>query len=657
MLPHSGPIHQPTSEATSIRVLQNLGTNQMGGAGHNVEKYLAQVSYLIRMADANAHLLSVTVFVKSEKMLETLILFMPVWTPGSYLVREYSRHVEQVEAFDGAKKCPVQKVAKNRWSVECGEATEITVTYLLYCNDLTVRTNHINTSHIYFNGAATYLIPIGNCHKRANGSIDDSCEYGVDVDLVGDFRIMIDVPDSWSIATSLPQVETAPGAVRCYLAEDLDSLLDSPFECGVMTSRSFSSDGINHHLAVWQNSHSEGVDWDKVVADTKKIVDTEARLTGNDLPECERLPRSDYWFIWHVVNRGRGGLEHMDNCSLLVSSTGFSSRLGYLDSLSLVAHEYLHRWNVKRVRPAGLVPYRYEEENYTRQLWWFEGGTSYFDWRILRLSGLASAAEYGRHLADVFCRVTDTPGASVHCLADASFDAWVKAYRPDENSVNSTISYYVKGEAVCALLDIVLRIRSGGNHHLDEVLRYLIRNHGVNNPVPEHTGAMSEVIRAASGVDVSDVLHRWVYTTQPLDEQRWLSEIGLRWVRVSGRGPSVSIGARLKSAEDGVRIDNLLRAGPAMLAGLERDDEILAIDRRRVDEVSWDNTLESYRPGDEVTVLFARDRRVQTVKLTLAKANLKPGFLKLNADATPLQRKLLAGWLGADAIEALRKVD
>ena len=287
-------------------------------------------------------------------------------------------------------------------------------------------------------------------------------------------------------------------------------LVDSPIEAGLFRDASILAAGRRHTYALWPETTASDENVARLLDATKSIVETEASLFGGE------LPHEGYTFLLHFASRGRGGLEHLASSALIAPETSFDTREGMLDLLSLISHEYFHLWNVKRLRPAGLTPYRYEEENYTRLLWWFEGATSYFDWRVLRLAKLCTVDEYLDHLAGEIAYIEGTPGRWVHPLEAASFDAWIKLYRPDENSPNSTISYYRKGEIVNAMFDLEIRARSAGKSSLDAVLLHLWRTHGAQGiPVPED--AMPKLFAEATGLDLSDLFARLVTSTKDMD--------------------------------------------------------------------------------------------------------------------------------------------
>lgn len=591
-----------------------------------------RLRYEIRVDDPREHVLGVTLAIETDDALpDPLELFLPVWTPGSYLVREYARHVSHVELDGQPPGARIRKVRKNAWRVPTGGARAVRVRYRVYANDLTVRTNHVDEGHAYWNGAATYLVPSGAADVVA--------------------RVVPRMHDGWSVGTGMREADDEPGA---WEARGLDELFDAPFECGPMTRRGFRMHDRAHDVWVWDNAHARTVDWDRVVVDTSIIVKTEAHLLAGDGDPSRALPYDRYTILFHVSPRGRGGLEHATSCSLVVPPSTFTTRAGYLDVLSLTAHEILHLWNVKRIRPGGLAPYRYEEENYTRLLWWFEGGTSYFDWRILRLAGLCTPREWADHLGAELARVADTPGSRMHALSDASFDAWIKAYRPDENQVNTTISYYTKGEIVCMLLDLSIRARSEQRRSLDDVLRYLWTHHGdPSRAVPED--GMAEVIRAATGVDVADLLARWVDSAAPLDEAPVLATAGLVFQRGKPRGGATcSLGIRHRGRKGAVVVDAVLRGGAAMRGGIDAGDEIVAIDDRRVEEGGLDAVLAKLPAGKEVSVIVSRDGLLVTKDVTLDPPAPGEGRLAVREGATASELALLDAWMGKGASTQLR---
>ncbi len=571
------------------------------------------VRHKVSLSDPNAHLITVSSTFTAEPgqvLPEPLEVAMPVWTPGSYLVREYARCVESPRASASAE---IRKIRKNAWQIKHGGAAEVTFTYELYCNDLSVRTNHVDSSHLFLNGAAAFVFAT---HAPQEGA-----------------ELTLDLPDHWKIATSLPRAGINP---RVLVAKTFDELVDAPIHAGHEQSRSFDVGGKPHEFAIW--GEAKAANWDEIVRDTKTIIETESQMLGG-------LPYDNYTFIWLLSPKNRGGLEHESSTALTIPPASFDDRRGYLDVMSLVAHEFLHLWNVKRIRPAGLTPYRYEEENYTRQLWWFEGGTSYFDWRILRLAGLCTVEEYLEHLGDELARLEDTPGRAAQAASEASFDAWIKLYRADENTINSTVSYYLKGEIVCALLDVELRVRTKGERGLDHVLAELWRAFGrEGRPVPED--GLFEVFDRVAGVSMTDVLAPWVDGRDELPVDTVLAKMGLEVRRDSnGRRGRGSLGVRLRTTEGRAVIASVLRGRAAQRAGIDAGDEIVAIGGRRVESGKIEPALNGNGPGSTLEFVVSRDGAMRTMQVTLDTPVQDRIKIGLAEGATPAQRTLLQAWL------------
>jgi predicted metalloprotease with PDZ domain len=574
------------------------------------------VSHDVRLSDAHAHLVTIRSTFRSDDggaLPDPLVVWMPVWTPGSYLVREYARHVERLGASgEGGAAATATKIRKNAWSIRHGGAREVTLTYDLYCNDLSVRTNHVDATHVYLNGAATFL----TAEHAPNASAE----------------VRFDLPAGFSIATALRRDGDA------WIARSYDELVDCPIHAGHALQREFMAAGKPHTFAIW--GEAPAADWNAIVRDTTTIIETEAKLFGGS------LPYDAYTFLWLVNGKNRGGLEHETSTTLTVQPSAFEDRRGTLDVLSLVAHEFFHLWSVKRIRPEGLWPYRYEEENYTRLLWWFEGGTSYFDWRILRLCGLCTVEEYLEHLGEELARLEDTPGRMAQSCAEASYDAWIKLYRADENTVNSTVSYYLKGEIVCAMLDVEMRARTEGRRGLDDVMLAMWKRFGEQGkPVPE--GAMPALFAEIAGVPMDDVLAAWVEGREELPIDAVLAKVGLEISRGArdGKKQKGALGLRLRTSEGRAFVASVLRNRPGHRAGIDVGDEIVAIEGRRIENGRIDTALAGRAPGSEVEVTLARDGALRTVRATLDAAPPEKLKITMAEGASSKERALCEGWL------------
>lgn len=568
------------------------------------------IHHRVSIPDPKTHYLHVETTLSGE-LPEAIVLFMPVWTPGSYLVREYARHVEGLAAEAPAV---AGKVRKNAWRIERRGAGKVVVRYRVYANELTVRTSHVDETHALLVGAALFMTLEG--HEQLGA------------------RVTFELPRDWRIATALPAADGG------FQAPDFDTLVDSPVEAGLFREERFEVLGTPHRYTVWPPAAVSDADLKRLVDDTADILEREAHLFGG------KFPYRAYDLLLHLTPRGRGGLEHRASAALIASPTAFASRDGYLDLLSLVAHEVFHAWNVKRIRPAGLAPYRYEQECYTRLLWWFEGATSYYDWRVLALTRICTVEEYLDHLAAEVAYLDQTPGRLVHPLEETSFDAWVKLYRPDENSSNSSVSYYRKGEVVCALLDVELRARTGGRASLDRVLRHLWDEYGARErPVPED--AMQGIFEKVAGVALGDLFDAWIRSPGEIDVGAVLARVGLAIERTSrNEGPTCSLGVRVRSEGGRAVAASVTRDSAAARAGIDPGDEIIGIGGARIEGTSVESGLRGRAPGDAVDVLLARDGRLVTRRVTLDPP--RPDKVKIVArrDALPAAREAFEAWLG-----------
>lgn len=564
-------------------------------------------------------------------------LVMPVWTPGSYLIREYERHVQDFAATDNAGRAlQWNKSNKNTWRVQTNGAREWRATYRVYANELTVRTNELNDRHAFWNNAALLMYPDG--FLRAPSTL----------------RIM--PPNNWQIATGLPAVADSQNTFR---AENFDVLYDSPVEVGTFQTLRFEARGIPHRIVI----DGEGnYDAERMRRDVQKIVEAAANLMGE-------LPYRDYTFILHLRSTGGGGLEHLNSTALIFRRSGFRPEAGYHSFLHLVAHEFFHLWNVKRIRPDALGPFDYTKENYTKLLWVAEGLTSYYENILPRRAGIIFDKEFLKDFATDIQNLQNTPGRLVMSAEEASFDAWVKFYRPDENSVNSQISYYDKGQILGLLLDLQIRKLSGGAHSLDDVMRYLYTEFFKKNRnyTPEDFQRACEL---QAGQSLDDFFRRYVRGREELDYNDALAGVGLRLINVSKAAPGDNtdnttapredayLGANFNQEGERLLIRNVLSGAPAYDQGLNAGDQIVALDGMRIASINGADgritsaeevlkaRLADKRPGDTVrlTVFRADDLRSFDIKLG-GRANVEYRIVPVEA-ATAEQSRNYQSWLG-----------
>lgn len=569
---------------------------------------------LYRLAfDGNAH--TIDVVARFDELAgEPVVLRMAAWTPGSYLVRDYARHVVELGAEDRAGRgLRVDKVDKAAWRVDPAGARDIVVRYRVYAHDLTVRTSHVTRTHAFVNGAPTYLyLP-----ERAGEAA------AVDIEAPG-----------WHVATAL----AGQGGAR--RAADLDELVDSPIHAGDRPVAAFEAAGRPVELAVWGRAEPGAATLDDLVADTTKIVDTHAALFGG-------VPYERYTFILMLAAGAYGGLEHRASSALLSSPFAFSTRKKYEELLELVSHEFFHLWNVKRIRPRALGPFDYGAENYTRSLWVVEGVTSYYDRHALRRAGLIPAKRYLEKLGEEWGRLLDIPGRRRQSLEEASFDAWIRHYKPDESTVNSTVSYYLKGGIVALCLDLDVRRRTAGARSLDDVMRRLWREYGARDVGYADEDVRREMERAVD-LDLGAFFDRCVRGREDPDLGAALAGAGLVLrpkKEEEGNGRGGWLGVTTRTVDGRLLAAQVLADGPGEAAGIAPGDEIVAVGGFRVDEKGLSDRLAARRPGDEVKVVVATREELREVVATLGE---KPTTWEIVPDdeAGEAEKALRAAWLG-----------
>jgi predicted metalloprotease with PDZ domain len=574
---------------------------------------LEPIRYTLRIPAPHTHYVEVeaTIPTGGKPVIE---LAMAVWTPGSYLIREYARHVEGVAAHtpDGTA-LSLDKSRKNRWCIHTNEAHTLVVTYRVYCREMSVRTNWVEDGFALLNGAPTFL------------TLVEAAARPHDVQLV--------LPAGWQLSlTGLPAAPS--GTAHVYRAADFDTLVDSPILAGNAAVYTFEVDGIPHYLA---NVGAGGI-WDgpRAARDVEHIVRAHRRMWGF-------LPYDKYVFF-NMITEAGGGLEHKNSTVLMTSRWHSRVRKDYLSWLGLVSHEFFHVWNVKRLRPIELGPFDYENEVYTKNLWTAEGITSYYTELGVRRAGLCTLEEFLERLSTLIERLQTTPGRLVHPLEMASYDAWIKFYRNDENSPNTTISYYTKGAVVAFLLDAKLQAATGGTQSLDDMLRLAYTRYA-----GEH-GFTREAFRAlaqeVAGLDLGAWFVDVLETTHELDYTEALDWFGLRFKPAPAATPEKAwLGLVTRTDNGRLLVSQVHRQTPGWQYGFNVDDEILAIDDYRVLPQQWETRLAQYHPGEQVTVLVARRERLQRLEVTLGTEPAKRWQLEVHPEASPEQRDRLTAWL------------
>ena len=576
-----------------------------------------RMRYRLTMPEPHTHLLHVETVVDGPGAEVELVL--PVWTPGSYLVREYARHLEGIAAEDGSgRPLAVERLDKHRFLVRSGGASRAVLRWRVYANELSVRTCHLDGTHAYVNGAAVF--PYARGREREPHVLE------------------VAAPAGWRVATALP------GGPAEFTASDYDELADSPLEIGTHELLRFTALGKPHEIAVWGRGN---LDRERLAEDARRVVEALGALLGG-------LPYQRYLFIVHLAEKRRGGLEHAASTTLGLPRHGFFPRDAYEETLELLAHEFFHVWNVKRLKPAAFVPYDYAREQYTRLLWWFEGATSYYEHVALARAGILPPERWLKALARSLTSLERTPGARKMSLEEASFLAWVKHYRPDENTLNSAVSYYLKGELVAFALDLALR-RAGRS--LDDVLRALLARHA-GTGVPED-GVERAVADLLGPEGARAFFDRNVRGAGPLDLDLETIGVALRRRPAAGfddkggtphrdgegKPPAGFLGVDLAPGPK-LCVQSVREGSPAHRAGLYAEDEIVAEDGFRVDRAQlWDRLCERGPGGRIELTVFRRDELVK-VAVVLGAPPEDTVWLEPEKGATPAQRAAFEAWSG-----------
>ena len=544
-------------------------------------------------------------------------LSLPAWIPGSYLVREFARHLSGLKASQGRREVALTQIDKHTWEADCSGRGALTLSWRVYAFDSSVRCAWLDVQRGFFNGTGVFL--------RAEGREAD------------EHRVTLGpLPEGWQVATGLPEV--APGE---WSAPDYDALIDHPFELGAFWRGRFTACGTEHEFVV--AGALPGFDGERLLADTKKICEAQIRFWHGRDDGCDPPPFERYVFMLNATDDGYGGLEHRNSTALICTRRDLprrgdaSSADGYVTLLGLISHEYFHTWNVKRLKPREFAAYELQRENYTRLLWFFEGFTSYYDDLFLVRTGLIDEARYLRLVARTANQVLGTPGRRVQSAAAASFDAWVKYYRPDENSANATVSYYTKGAQIALCLDLTLR--AAGRGSLDEVMRELWRASG-GGPIGEDD--ILAALRRVGRRDFAPEIAAWVHGTDELPLAELLPALG---VDLRRERPLLQqrLGARLNEATAGLKVQSVLAGGLAEAAGLSAGDEILALGDWRVvkpEDLTLYGAFEQPLP-----LLVARDRRL--LHLTLPQGREVEGAVALSLQGKPaaVVRRRREAWL------------
>lgn len=563
--------------------------------------------YHVSMEKPATHYFKVEMLV-SDVTDETMQVKTAVWTPGSYLVREYSKNIDAVVAKDkNGSTLPVKKIDKNTWEVHCNKK-DFSVEYAYYAFEESVRTSYLDDKHASIIPASLFMyLP----------------KYDVpSVIHFHPFNGWQQISTSLEIAGANKWIRTAPNR---------DILFDSPVEIGNHTVEFFQVGDVKYEIAMYGEGN---YNLEKLKTDFAKIIDEQTNMWGDN-------PNKHYVIFIQNSHKGGGGLEHLSSTSLITQRFGYEPESSYRGFLGLFSHEHFHLWNVKRLRPAPLGPFNYDAENYTSMLWIAEGFTAYYDDMFLRRAGLMTVNDYTTVVEGNINSTSNRPGNLVQSVADASFDAWIKYYRGNENTSNAQVDYYTKGATLATMLDLEILHGSNGKYRLDDVMKYMYEEYykKLNRAYTEVE--MKAAIEKFAGEDVTWFYTEYVHGTQPIDYKKFFAYAGLHCTDVNEGNSEVDLGVTISTANN---ITAVRRNSSAEKAGLNVNDEILAVNNFRFAN-NFSTFTSGKKEGDTLEITVSRNGILQTFTLTLeynAKVNYQ---LMLNADASPEQKEIYKKWL------------
>lgn len=568
-----------------------------------------QITYTLSMPQPHTHYFEVEMNVKGITSLAQngyLDFKMPVWTPGSYFIREYSKNVEQFQAFSAGQVIKAEKIRKNAWRVFTSN-DELTLKYKVYAYELSVRTSFLDDSHGYVNGATVFLF------HDALKSFPST--------------VIIQPAEGWKkVNTGLKNI-----APFTFQAADYDNLVDCPIEIGNHRTFTFTASGIQHTVAMYGEAD---VNESELASEMQRVCQSAASIIGEH-------PCEEYTFIIHNTNKSSGGLEHANSTTLGVNRTTYKSRQARQAFLELVAHEYFHLWNVKRLRPIALGPFDYENENYTHLLWVAEGFTVFYEAQILLRAGIITPDDYLKRLSSLITDLENTPGNTVQSVADASWDAWIKYYRPNENSTNSTVSYYDKGAVIGELMNLLIVAKTNGQKSLDDVMRYLYQEYYKTQKRGFKDDEMQKACELVAGTELNDFFQHYIYGTRPLPYLELLRPFGLELVDLNSNNQEPYLGVKATVNGSGTFISEVIRDSPAYHAGLNANDEIITINGERISNATpLKDIIETFKVGNTLAFTVSRSGLLKNITVTLTASPLRAYQLQPLRSPSESQKRL-----------------
>jgi predicted metalloprotease with PDZ domain len=537
------------------------------------------IQYTISFPQVNLHYLKVQMHIDVADK-DELSLIMPVWSPGSYMVREFSRNVESFQA-----NVPWKKSDKCTWTLDTKDQEVLIIDYDVYAFEISVRHSYVDANWAFLHGVSVFMY--------VDGAKDESIELNINSHA------------NWKdVEVALPKIRQRKNSFSC---ENYDLLVDSPIALGNFDKGNYESGGVEHKVVMIGDGN---YNMEKILADFKLISDVEVDLIGEQ-------PSSPIYIHFILnVEKGRGGLEHLNSQTSMMQRWDYLTEDKYANFLGLIAHEYFHLWNIKRIRPIELGPFDYTKENYTEQLWVAEGITSYYDDKVLHRSGLINEEMYFKALCKDINFLENSPGKTKMSLAESSFNAWIRQYYQNENTRNVTVSYYNKGSVVSTLLDLEIIHRTSGKKGLDDLMSTLYQNfHKVLNR-GFSADEFKRTLEGVAGSDFTEFLEEMIHSSNPISYDRYFGYVGLELKNKNEDTDQPWLGVEVVQDKDKSRITQVYSNGPAAKAGLSVNDRVLSLNGWQIAEFTVD-VVQYFGVGEQMLVEVSRGGKIRNIPITL----------------------------------------
>lgn len=578
-----------------------------------------RVEYVIDLMNAKTQTVDITFNVRGWKG-DTLDVHLPVWRPGRYEVLDTAGTIRSIRARGkGMRELKMDKVAKSSWRIETGGSDFISVTYTVFANQVDNRTRHVDDTHAFLSGSSVFLF----VHELRNAPIE----------------VAVRAPEGWKIASGL---EASPTNPNILLAPDYDVLVDSPLEIGFHDTFTYEVDGVPHQIVFWGKSPENPT----------PFLEDFARFTRAQRDVFGSFPYKRYVFITHIGPNMRGGTEHLNSTIIQARPDIFTDRKRYESFLSLASHELFHTWNVKQMRPAGLKPYDYMRENYTKLLWVAEGTTNYYDTLMITRAGLISANDYLGMLAGTMSTELTRPGREVQSLEDSSFDAWIKFNKPTPDAANSTVNFYTRGEIVNFTIDAEIRRLTDNAKSLDHAMRLLYERYPYDGP-HYTTESLLAIFRELTGTDFTEFRRNHVAGTQDPDVDRALETYGLRLIRggveseAHPDGTKGYVGLEVSGSGDVMDVTAVLTDGSAYAAGVQAGDRVTSVNGEAIGSAAFTTLLNSSSDKSVLQLIITRRGRELTIPVTVDRRPAGDWKIERVENPTASQKKAYEQWLGS----------